>query len=408
MKIGLIREGKYPPDRRVAFTPVQLRKLNENYSGKFEFFVQPSSERSFSDDEYIACGISIVEDISNCEVLLGIKEVPVNQLIYGKTYFFFSHTLKKQSYNRNLLKTILDNNIRLIDYEALRDEEGNRLVGYGKWAGIVGAYNGLWTYGMKSGLYDIKRAFECADRKELEVELSKVQLPPIKIVVTGSGRSGKGVMEVMEAIGIKQVTSHELVHSYYEEPVFSFLTSSEYNRRKTDGGYDRKEFHHFPEKYESHFMKFAEVSDLFISAAYWDPRGSKLFQLRDVQSDDFNISVIADITCDIKGSIPTTLKPSTVLDPVFDIDRETFEVLPPFSKQNSISVMAIGNLPTELPRESSEDFGEQLIQFLVPELLKENSVVLDRATIAKEGDLTVEFIYLKDFVNGSAEYDSEV
>lgn len=403
MKIGIIREGKFPHDKRVAFSPNQLKLLAETYEKELEFYVESSEIRCFGDSEYENLGVTVTGDVSECDILIGIKEVPIEQLIPGKTYFFFSHTIKKQIYNRLLLQAILEKNITLIDYEALKNDKGERVVGFGRWAGIVGAYNGLWTYGKKSGLYDLKRAHECFDRKELDKELEKVQLPPIKIVVTGSGRVGKGVLEVLTTVGVNQVSPHDLVHNYYDEPVFSLLRTSEYNRRKTDGGFNRQEFYDNPERYESHFIKFAEVSDIFIAAAFWDSRAPSLFKIEDIRSEDFNISVIADITCDILGSIPTTIQSCTIAEPVYDVDRDSFLPLPPFGKQSSISVMAIDNLPTELPRDASEDFGNQLIEFVVPELLKENSPLLDRATITKDGDLTVEFIYLSQFAKGIEE-----
>lgn len=400
MKIGLIKEGKNPPDKRVAFTPQQIKEIQEKFPGRFEFLVESSPIRCFSDEEYSALGIPVVDDVSECELLIGVKEVPIHQLIPNKRYLFFSHTIKEQAYNRPLLQAILEKNIELMDYEVLKDQNGQRTVAFGRWAGIVGAYNGLWTYGKKSGLFDLKRAFECFDRAEMEEELKKVQLPPIKIVVTGTGRVGKGVLEVLENINLRQVSPHDLIHYYYDEAVFAVLDNDDYNRRKTDGGYEQREFYTEPHKYESHFLKYAEVSDMLIAAAYWDNRAPELFTRKDIDSEDFSISVIADITCDIEGSIPTTLKPATIADPVYDVDRETFEIIDAFGKQNSISVMAIDNLPTELPRDASEEFGSQLSEHFIPELLKEESKILDRATITKEGDLTIEFIYLKDFVEG--------
>jgi saccharopine dehydrogenase (NAD+, L-lysine forming) len=401
MKIGLIKEGKIPQDKRVAFSPMQLKNLSDQYAGELEFFVESSLHRCFADDEYLDVGIPVVDDLHDCDVLMGIKEVPVHQLIADKTYVYFSHTIKKQPSNRLMLKEVLQKNIRLIDYELLKDNQGLRTVAFGKWAGVVGAYNGFLTYGLKSGLYELKRAYNCFDRRELDEELKKVSLPPIKIVVTGTGRVGKGVKEVLQTIGIREVDTHDFLHNYYEEPVYTILKSSDYYRRKTDGGYEQKEFYTHPERYESHFLKYAEVSDLLIAAAYWDPKAPKMFPLAAIQSEDFNISVIADITCDLNGSLPTTLKSSTVLEPVFDVDRDSHEMLPAFGKQNSISVMAIDNLPTELPRDASEEFGSQLAIHLIPELLKVDSQVLDKATIAKNGDLTLEYMYLQDYVNDS-------
>lgn len=399
MKIGLIKEGKVPADKRVSFTPSQLANLAEKYADQLSFFVESSQIRCFTDSEYEEAGIEVVEDISFCDLLMGIKEVPIAQLIENKTYLFFSHTIKKQVQNQKLLRAILEKNITLMDYELLKDQNGNRTVAFGRWAGIVGAYNGLWTYGQKSGLFDLKRAFECFDREEIKMELHKVQLPPIKIVVTGTGRVAKGVMEVMDEVGIKSVSQKDFLVQYFDEPVYTVLSGSDYNRRKTDGGFDKEEFYESPDKYESHFLKYAEVSDILIAAAYWDLKAPKLFQLEDINSEDFSLSVIADITCDIDGSVPTTFRVSTISDPIFDVDRQTFSELPAFGKQTSISVMAIDNLPTELPRDASKEFGTQLTEHFIPELLKEKSAVLEKATIAKDGDLTIEFIYLKDYVD---------
>ena len=399
MKIGIIREGKNPPDKRVPFTPDQLKALQTEYMGRLSFQVQSSSIRSFTDQEFEDAGIEVVEDISACDVLFGVKEVPIDQLIAEKTYFFFSHTLKKQPYNRKLLQTVLEKNIRLIDYEVLKDEHGNRVVAFGRWAGIVGAYNAFWTYGKKTDLFDMKRANECADLKELHSELAKVQLPPVKIVLTGSGRVGSGAIEILKSLKIREVSAYDFLHLYFDEPVYVILNSSDYYRRKSDGGYDKQEFYSNPALYESHFQKFAEAGELLISGAYWNPDAPRLFEISAIAADDFQLSVIADISCDVGGSIPTTITSSTISNPVFDVDRKTGEKLPPFGSQTSISVMAIDNLPCELPRESSLEFGSQLSKWVIPALLEENSGLLERATIARDGDLTIEFMYLTDFVN---------
>ncbi len=399
MNIGIIREGKNPPDRRVPFCPDQLRSLSEKFGEKLTFVVQSSSHRCFADEEYRDAGIQVAEDISESDVFFGVKEVPVGNLIPDKTYFFFSHTIKKQRCNKQLLRAILEKNIRLIDYEVLKDDEGNRVVAFGRWAGIVGAYNAFWTYGKKTALYDIKRASECKDLEELKRELMHVQLPPIKIVVTGSGRVGTGVKEILEALNIPEVETHEFLHMYFEEPVFTVLSTSDYNRRKVDGGYDREEFYTSPEKYESHFLKFAEAGEMLIAAAYWDPEAPRLFKIEDINSPDFSLSVIADVTCDIGGSIPTTLRASNILDPVFDVERAGGTEIPAFGSQTSISVMAIDNLPCELPRESSRAFGQMLEKWVIPALLEGDASILERATVARDGDLTLEFMYLKDFVD---------
>jgi len=398
MKIGIIREGKNPPDKRSPFTPEQIQSLSEKYSDQFSFYVESSPVRCFSDEEFKQKGISVVEDLSACDVLFGVKEVPVDKLIPDKTYFFFSHTIKRQSYNRGLLQAVLEKNIRLIDYEVLKDQEGNRVVAFGRWAGVVGAYNAFWTYGKKTALFDLKRAHECFDLADMKAELKKVQLPPVKIILTGAGRVGKGAKEILEAMGIKEVSKEDFLHQYFEEAVFVQLRSEDYNRRKTDGGYDREEFYSNPERYESHFLKYAEEGEMLIAAAYWDPEAPRLFKLEDINSDDFALSVISDVTCDIDGSVPTNRRASTILSPVYDIDRETGQEIEAFGKQRSISVMAIDNLPCEIPREASQDFGNQLIKWVIPALLDEPAPILEKATLARDGDLTLEFMHLRDFV----------
>jgi len=398
MKIGVIREEKNPPDKRTPFTPSSLKEIQDSFPS-LSVCVASSSSRCYSDSEYSALGIEVVEDISVADVLFGVKEVPVPELISGKTYFFFSHTMKKQPKNKELLQSVLVNSIRLVDYEALKNEAGERVVAFGRWAGIVGAYNAFWTYGKKTGLFDLRRAGECRDLEELKGELKKVVLPPIKIVVTGTGRVGKGVLEVLTILGIPQVSAADFLENAAETAVFVCLSSADYSRRISDGGYSQADFYAHPKGYESDFLKFAQVGEILIAAAYWDPNAPKLFELDDLKSVKFSISVIADITCDIDGSIPTTRRASTILAPVYDVDRSTAEELPPFGRQDSISVMAIDNLPCELPREASAEFSRQLRHWVVPALEKEHSPILEKATLARDGDLTLEYMYLKEYVS---------
>ena len=399
MKIGIIREGKIPVDRRTPFTPEILDEIQKRVGDSLSFCVESSTFRCYTDEEYQAKGIEVVRDLSDADILFGVKEVPITQLIPKKTYFFFSHTIKKQPRNKAMMQSILAKSIRLIDYELLKNQAGERVVAFGRWAGVVGAYNAFWTYGKKTGLYELQRALACRDLNELKVELKKVVLPPIKIVVTGRGRVGKGVLEILEILKIRKVEPQDFLQNDFEEPVFTCLSTADYVRRVSDRGYEQAHFFAHPEAYESQFMPFAEAAEILIAAAYWDPKAPRLFELEDIQSIKFSISVIADITCDIDGSVPTTHRASTLLDPVFDIDRNTRQELPPFANQHSISVMAIDNLPCELPRESSAEFAKQLREWVVPELGKENSNLLEKATITRAGDLTLEFRYLSDYVS---------
>ena len=399
MKIGIIREGKIPADQRTPFTPEILKSVADSFADQLECCVEQSNLRAFSDQEYLDKGVEIAMDLSDVDVLFGVKEVPIEQLIPNKTYFFFSHTIKKQAKNKGLLQAILAKSIRLIDYELLKNPAGERVVAFGRWAGIVGAYTAFWTYGKKTGLFNISRAMALKDLEGLKGELKKVVLPPIKIIVTGRGRVGKGVLEILEILKIKEISSQEFLFQQFEEPVFVVVSSSDYLRRKSDGGFDQTHFYAHPEDYESHFLSFAGVGELLIAAAYWDPKAPRLFELEAIKSSNFSISVIADITCDLNGSIPTTHRTTTILDPIYDVDRKTAQEIPAFGKQDSISVMAIDNLPCELPRESSTEFAQQLRQWVIPELGKANSSILEKATIARDGELTLEFMYLSDYVN---------
>lgn len=396
MKLGLIRENKIPNDRRVALTPEQCKTVIGTYG--VDVVVQPSDSRSFVDDEYLECGIPIQEDISDCDILLGVKEVPVNTLIANKTYLFFSHTIKKQESNRKMLQAILEKNIRLIDYECIRNHIGQRVVAFGRWAGIVGAYNMLKAYGIKYGLYDLKAARDCYNLEELFRELTNVKLPTINILLTGGGRVAQGAQEIFGQIGIKKVERDEFLNKAFEEATYIQLDSDDYNERLDGTPFDFKDFYKQPDCYRSTFKKYLRHTDVLLAGAYWDPRAPKLFELSDISSSDFKIRLVADVTCDIKGSIPTTIRPSTIDDPFYDIERTSKNEVGAFSNQDNITVMAIDNLPCELPRDSSHAFGEMLIEHAFPQLLKEDKGMIKNATITENGTLTEPFKYLADYI----------
>lgn len=399
LKIGLIREGKVPPDKRVAFTPAQAEEIQQRFKG-VKVICQHSEVRAFKDQEYREAGIDVSDDMRECDILMGIKEVPVADLIDNKTYLFFSHTLKKQPYNRKLLQEVLRKNISLIDYEALKDRHGNRLVAFGRYAGIVGAYNALLTYGKRFQLFTLRRAFQCYDVNDLKRELRKVQLPPVKIILTGAGRVARGTMETLDTANIRKVSVHDFLHETFDEPVYLQLSSADYHKRRGGGNFNRDEFHKYPERYDSSFNVFTEVADMLIAGAYWNPKAPALFTTAQMRGPSFKIRVIADITCDINGSIPSTRRASTIVDPIYDYDPETDEVKAPLSNENYITVMAIDNLPCELPRSASEEFGRDLIDRILPAMLgKDNDRVIERATLTKEGKLTQHFSYLQDYVD---------
>lgn len=397
IKIGLIREGKIPPDKRVAFTPLQAEEIEQRFPN-VKIICEPSEIRCFKETEYEEAGITI-GDVSDCAILMGIKEVPIKNIIEGKTYLFFSHTMKKQSYNRGLLQEALRKKIKLIDYEALKDTQGNRLVAFGRFAGIVGAYNGLWVYGNRFRKYSLRRAYECFDINDLKLELRKVKLPPIKILLTGAGRVAKGSMETLDTAGIRKVNANDFLTQTYQEPVYVQLSSAEYHIRKEGGHFNREEFHQFPERYQADFVKFTKAADILIAGAYWNPGAPILFKKEDMLDPLFKIKIVADVTCDINGSVPCTKKPSAIPDPIYDYDPITDSTQTPLSNENFITVMAVDNLPCELPRSASEEFGRDLIDKILKPLLTEDiGGIIERGTIAQNGLLTNTFSYLQDYI----------
>lgn len=400
LKIGLIREGKKPTDRRVPLTPRQAKELQEKHPD-IQVVVQKSPFRCFQDTDYEEAGITVQDSVEACDILMGIKEVPPEQLIAGKTYLFFSHTIKQQPYNRPLLQEILRKNIRLIDYEKITDPEGKRLVAFGRWAGIVGAYNAILTWGKRYNLFDLRRAGSCFNLEDLKSEYSKVNLPPIKIILTGSGRVARGAMEVLDGIGIKKVSPEEILDKTFQEAVYAQLRSRDYHYRRKGGGFDAEEFYSHPALYDADFSKFTRVADILIASAYWHPEAPKLFSTEEAAKEDFRIKVVADITCDIGGSVPVSVRAGTITDPLYDFNPRTGKTETPLASEDNITVMAVDNLPCELPRDASESFGSQLMEHVIPFLTGEDSLgIIERATITKGGQLTPGFRYLQDYVDG--------
>ena len=397
--LGLLREGRTPPDRRVALTPKKCVELQDAYPG-LRVRVQPSPHRAFSDQEYRDLGLEVSDDMASCDLLLGVKEVPVAALLPGKMYCFFSHTIKKQPANRELLRTVLREDITLIDYELLTNAAGERVVAFGHWAGIVGAYNGLLTYGRKHGLFTLKPAWQCVDMEDMQEEFFKVKrLPPIKIAVTGSGRVAQGAVEVLGRMSIRRVSVYDYLYLSFGEPVYTQLRSSDYNRRRDGRVWDTANFHQEPAAYESTFDNFLPVTDLLIACAYWDPAAPRLFAEADTQRADFKLDTIADVTCDVDGSIPLTKRSTTIEAPAFDYDPATGALQAPYAQVNNITVMAVDNLPCELPRNASRDFGRQLLDQFFPHLLGGDAAgVVARATIASAGQLQPRYAYLADYV----------
>lgn len=401
-KLGIIREGKTPPDKRVPLSPKQCAEVLEKFDN-VELVVQPSPIRKYRDEEYRKHGITLQEDLSDCDILMGVKEVPIDMLIPNKTYFFFSHTYKMQPYNAKLLRAILDNKIGLVDYEMIKDKSGKRLIGFGRYAGVVGCFNGLRAFGKKHKLYDLKKADACEDRREMEGELAKVKLPAnTKIVLTGFGRVGHGAREIMDLLPIEEVDKESFLNREFDKAVFTHLDVDDYNERISDGGFDKAEFFKNAEGYRSVFPQFCHKADMYIACHYWAEGAPFLFTREDAKHPNWKVSVVADISCDIDGPVASTLRPSTIADPFYGYDRYE-EKETDFMAENAIGVMAVDNLPCELPKDASEDFGKELIKHVLPPLLGEDpDRIIDRASeTTLDGELTDDFAYLEPYVKSA-------
>ena len=396
IKIGLIKEGKIPQDNRVALTPEQCKWLQQNRD--VVIVAQPSDGRCYSNAEYERAGVQLSENMEQCDILLGIKEVPLDDLINDKTYLFFSHTKKKQPHNRQLLKAILEKNINLIDYECLEHEDGQRIIGFGFFAGIVGAHNGMWAYGQRTGLYNMGRVYEKKNFKELIHTYFGLKIPNVKIAVTGSGRVAHGILEIMNLMGIHEVEPDDYLVRRFAYPVYTQLKGQELYMHRQTGKYSREDFHNNPQDYVCKFLPYASQTDILLNGVYWDTNVPRLFEKENIKADEFIIQTIADVSDDVNGSVPINIGPQTIKQPVYGIAKNSLEKTEPYLK-DSIDIMAVSNLPNELPRDASRYFGEQLIKYILDDVLAGNSPVVERATIATKGKLGAHFEYLSDYVN---------
>lgn len=397
MKIGIIREGKNPPDKRVPLSPKQCEEVLGTFPG-IDLVVQPSKIRCFKDEEYKLMGIPMQSDLSDCDVLMGVKEVPVRNLLEDKTYFFFSHTIKEQPYNKKLMKALLEKNIQMVDYETLTAARGNRLVGFGRYAGIVGAYNGFLAWGKRSKSFDIKPANLCEDRVELEEEMKKITLPSnFKMVLTGKGKVAHGSLEIIRLLNLKEVSPNDFINEEFTEPVFTNLDVLDYNKRKDGQVLNNRDFYTNPEDYISDFSRFSKKADMFIAGHFYGAGSPYFFTREDAKNPNFKLKVIADISCDIDGPVASTIRPSTIADPIYGYNRMT-EKEDDIFNEDVITVMAVDNLPCELPKDASSDFGAMLIEHILPALLQEDpDEIIERASICKNKKLTGKYEYLSDY-----------
>ncbi|WP_116124195.1 NAD(P)-dependent oxidoreductase [Lewinella sp. IMCC34183] len=399
-RIAVLREDKTPPDARVPLTPRQCAGL---IGRGYDLIVQPSLHRCFPDEDYRKAGVPVQEDITSQDLLLGIKEVPIDRLIPGKTYCNFAHVAKFQPYNQPLLRALLDKEVTHLDYEYFTDDRGRRLIAFGYWAGMVGAHNGVWAYGERTGRFSLPRLRDVYDYAAAIKAYRAVDLPEMKVVLTGTGRVGAGAARVLKDMGFRKVTPAEFVGDT-TGPVFTQLAVEDYVTHPTGKAVKRSHFYQHGEEYRSAFAPYARVADVFINGIFWDGRAPAFFTIGDMHSPEFHIQTIADITCDIApaASVPSTIRPSTIADPVFGFDPADETETEPF-RPESVDVMAVDNLPSELPRDASKAFGETLIKEILPEFSRESSEILERATITRGGELGPHFTYLSNFAEGTIE-----
>lgn len=399
MRFGILKERKNPPDRRVIFSPDELARLKQLYQGA-SIKVESSDIRVFTDEQYKSLGIEVTNDISDCDVLFGVKEVPVENLIPNKAYFFFSHTIKKQPYNRKLLQAVLEKNIDLYDHETIVDSHNRRLIGFGRYAGIVGAYNSIRAFGIKFELFKLPKAETLSGKEALIAHLKRVVLPPLKFVITGTGKVGNGAKEILDAIKIKEVSVENYLTKNYTQPVYTQIDVLEYNKRKDGQVLDFNDFYDNPQEYISDFERFTKVSDIYITGHFHANEAPVILTREMLQSKDCKIKIVADVSCDVNGPIACTLRSSTIAEPLYGYlpseDKEV-DVFHPAA----IVVMAVDNLPCELPKDASEGFGEMFMEHVIPAFFNgDKDGILQRAKITENGKLTPRFSYLQDYVDG--------
>mgnify|MGYP003600045656 FL=1 len=399
MKFGIVKERKNPPDRRVVFTPEELVRLKTEHP-EAEIKVESSDIRVFSDEEYSNLGLEVATDMTDCDVLFGVKEIPVDALIPNKKYFFFSHTIKFQPYNRKLLQAILEKKIELYDHETIVDAKNKRLIGFGRYAGIVGAYNGFRGFGIKYELFNLPKAETLKSKDDLIVRLRRQTLPNIKIVLTGHGKVGMGAKEILDGMKIKEVQVDDFLTKKYSEPVYTQIDVLDYNKRLDGQVLDNTDFYKNPQEYTSDFERFSQVADIFMAGHFHGNNAPDILTREMLVSAKNKIQVVADISCDVDGPIACTIKASTIADPFFGyLAGENKEV--PFTHPGSIMVMSVDNLPCELPKDASEGFGEMFMEHVIPAFFNnDKDGILQRAKMTENGQLTERFKYLQDYVDG--------
>ncbi len=404
--IGIVKEYR-SDEKRTPLVPQDIELMLKQNSN-LNFLVQPSKNRCFSDEEYLNKGAKLSENLDQCDYIFGVKEIEPTLIIPNKSYIFFSHTAKVQSDNsaaaqgtpgmdkKELLKEIEKKNITLIDYENIRDNTNKRYLGFGRFAGIVGCYNSLNLYLETFNLPTMPRAFHENSYEILKQNVAAREFPKAKIVITGDGRVARGSLEFMKYTKIKEISPQDYINKDFNEPVFCNLPTSCYTENIDGKKFELQHFINFPKKYISILDKYMKKTVMLISSHYWDPNSPKLFDKKNIY-DYKNLKVIGDITCDINGSIPTTIRSTSIENPYFYLNKSTF--LEDKKNNNTFAIMAVDNLPSELPRDSSMEFSSGIVNEVMPYLIGEDDGRIERATITAKGQLLPRYSYLKSYIN---------
>ena len=406
--LSILREARID-ENRTPFSPAQISNLLNKFSN-LKIIVQPSKRRCFKDEDYLKAGAHITDDLSSADIIFGVKEVKLSTLIKDKTYLFFSHTSKVRQYigqiiedksiiyKKELLRKVIKKNITLIDYENVRNisGEGYRYLGFGRFAGIIGTYNTLNLYLKLYNKQPLPRAFEINNYEQIKKLISKQNFNKLKILLTGSGRASKGAIEMLKHANIRQVSINDYLNKKYDEAIFSNISAKKHVERNDGKASSYQDFILNPHEYNYKIKNYLFDTDMFIACHYWDPKFPKLFSQKEI-SKFKNLKIIGDVTCDMNGSVPTTIRSTSIAKPYYSINTDSLKEIELGNK--GIAVMAVDNLPSELPRDASEEFGSGVISEILPYLIDQDDGRINRATTALNGKFCSKFTYLNDFIN---------
>ncbi len=427
MIFGIRREDKSVWERRVPVVPSDVKELMDR---GYRFVVQPSPIRIFPDQEYVRVGAEVKEDLSECDVILGVKEIPPAKLLPGKIYMFFSHTIKGQPYNMPMLKKLLELGCTLIDYERIVDERGRRLIFFGHFAGYAGFVDTLWAFGKRLEAEGIENPFSSlqpAHRypslEKIKEELKKLaekikkglpeEIVPLVIGIAGYGNVSRGVQELLDLLPVIEVDPHHLSEVFSSpkgDVVYKVVFKEEHMVEPLEGDFDLQDYYQNPQRYRSVFARYLPYLTIFINAIYWDARYPRLVTKEDLKrlysEGRPRLRVIGDISCDIEGAVEATVKSTDPSNPVYVYDVEKGEAVDGVEGKGPV-ILAVDILPSEIPKEASEYFSSVLKNFL-PAIAEADFSLpfeklnlppeLRRAVIVYKGELTPDYRYLSKFI----------